>query len=492
MTQWTIKNLTAQTKFAGLGGLKNTTLPVATRVLVCGEQILAVPGVSGGFQTALDSNSSTIILEVANFDAQEVARNSFRLGYRSEASKIYAENPSPDLPKLMIVRLNQELGDSFDWSLISRYTKTDQEPKVNSIKVDLNHLSRKLDNQGLEHWQPIIEAKLVFLGNYNPETQILTFNRFYQAISTQDNLLCEIIRMVGFGALAPQNLELSANPSYNKQYDNLNLLRACATKFGFDEVITRPFVSKKGMVSTDNSIQLLNPYSDLEPYVRDNLGLSLLDIYQKNLVKGEKQPRLFEINQTYSLENNQPKNTTEFSFVWDSTNPYLGTTLVQAIGGLCDGGVYKTEPVEAASFGVGYKYVYKNLNISLIQITNRVKKDLDIPLNRTIWIISVDLSQVGDWDLLVYKQFRDMSDYPVLSRDYSLTIPKLLSYTDLVNSIQSSYTESDKIISVRANERFEVDQTTDKLNITVRVTDYKTTPTKQDLDKLEQLLSQYQ
>ena len=109
MAQWTIQSLTTPTKFEGLGQLKNTILPSETRVLMSGETILAIPGVSGGQSTSLNTKTNKFILEVASFDSQEVARNSFRIGYRSEASKIFAECPSEVLIMSLVVRMSREL-----------------------------------------------------------------------------------------------------------------------------------------------------------------------------------------------------------------------------------------------------------------------------------------------------------------------------------------------------------------------------------------------
>ena len=63
MAQWTIQSLTTPTKFEGLGQLKNTILPSETRVLMSGETILAIPGVSGGQSTSLNTKTNKFILE---------------------------------------------------------------------------------------------------------------------------------------------------------------------------------------------------------------------------------------------------------------------------------------------------------------------------------------------------------------------------------------------------------------------------------------------
>ncbi len=490
MTQWNIQSLTTPTKFQGLGQLKNTTLGIGTRVLISEDKILAIPGVSGGQSTSLNSKSKEFILEVASFDAQAVARNSFGIGYRSESSKVYCESPASELTMSLVIRMSQELGQDYNWKLITQYKKAHLVEAANKIQVDLEYLSNKLDNQGLAYWQPLIETKLNFLGKYDKSTQVLTFNRFYQSIKSQDNLLSELVRMIGLENLAPQNLDLSANNSYNKQYDNLNLIRNCVTRFGFDEVITRPFVSGNSMLEVQDSIQLLNPYSELEPYVRDNLITTLISTYQKNLVRGEKQPKLFEINQTYRLVKNQPQCSLELSMVWDSTNPYLGTSIVHALGQLIDGGepiVRKCHPVKLGSC---YDYQYSNTPIELIQVTNSLKKQFDLPLTKTLWVIQLELNGIENWKINNYKQFQDTSDYPSLSRDYSLLVPKKLLFRDL----KASLTNLNPIqeLKVTPIERFTVDESTDKLNISIQLTSYDKTPNTSDLESTEKLLNQYQ
>ena len=490
MTQWNIHSLTTPTKFQGLGQLKNTTLEIGTCILSSKDKILAIPGISGGQSTSLNNKSKEFILEVASFHAQAVARNSFGLGYRSEASKVYSESAAPELTMSLVIRMSQELGQDYDWKLITQYKKVDLVQLPNKIQVNLEYLSNKLDNQGLAYWQPLIESKLNFLGKYDKSTQVLTFNRFYQAIRTQDNLLSELIRMVGLENLASQELQLSANHCYNKQYDNLNLIRNCVTRFGFDEVITRPFVSGGSMLEVQDSIQLLNPYSDLEPYVRDNLITTLISTYQKNLVRGEKQPKVFEINQTYKLVNNQPHCNIELTMVWDLTNPYLGTSVVQALGQLTDGGEAKIETFSNTKLGSGHQYQYSNCSIRLIQVTNSLKKQFDLPLTKTLWFIQLELNGIENWKINNYMQFQDTSDYPSLSRDYSLLVPKKLLFSELKSSLVGlSPTQELKVIPI---ERFEVDEMTDKLNISIQLTSYDKTPSTSDLEPIEKLLNPYQ
>lgn len=492
MTQWTIQSLTTPTKFQGLGQLKNTLLQVETCVLSAGDQILAIPGISGGQSTSLNSKSKEFVLEVASFNAQEVARNSFRINYRSEASKVYAESPSQGLTMSLVLRMYQELAQDYSWKLINQYKNPDfsQVQIPNSIQVDFNYISNKLDNQGLKHWQPIIETKLNFLGKYDKVSNLLTFNRFYQSIKSQDNLLSELIRMIGLENLASQDLELSANNYYNKQYDNLNLVRNCLTKFGFDEVISRPFVSGVNMLEIQNSIQLLNPYSELEPFVRDNLIITLISTYQKNLVRGEKQPKVFEINQVYNLIKNQPQSSLELSLVWDSTNPYLGTSIVHSLGQLIDGADPVISTFSSPKLGFGHLYQYSKCSIKLIQITNTLKKQFDLPLTKTLWAISLQLNGIEDWTMNNYKQFRDISDYPSLSRDYSLLVPKNLQFRDLKTSLIRLNPIHE--LKVTAIERFEVDESTDKLNISIQLNNYERTPSSTDLEEVEKLLNPYQ
>ena len=160
---WQIVELQSETKFQGLGQFKNATLPIGTKVIIDqNKQILAIPGVVGGNSSKVTPKTSKILIEIANFDPEEVGRNSFRLNYRSEASKIFAGNINRTRSTLALKRLGQLLGTNSLNKIFSFPPKS--ETQKYELKVDFDYLASRLDNRDIIYWIPILEQKLPWLG----------------------------------------------------------------------------------------------------------------------------------------------------------------------------------------------------------------------------------------------------------------------------------------------------------------------------------------
>ena len=82
---WKIKkrslnqNIDETISFKSLGSVKDLILDNQTIVLIDNnENVIAIPGVTGGEDTKVDVHSRELLVEIANFDPELVARNSFK------------------------------------------------------------------------------------------------------------------------------------------------------------------------------------------------------------------------------------------------------------------------------------------------------------------------------------------------------------------------------------------------------------------------------
>ncbi len=153
---WQITTLEKPQKFTGLGnfGIKEigTKIPVLTNEK---GQILAIPGLIGGEDSKSENNSLELILEVANFEAEMVAKSSFDISYRSDASKIWAGSVSQNLPELFQEKMikildlwQKEMEKSEFGALIGELGKS--EVLVNKILVKKNENSENSQQNNSE------------------------------------------------------------------------------------------------------------------------------------------------------------------------------------------------------------------------------------------------------------------------------------------------------------------------------------------------------
>jgi phenylalanyl-tRNA synthetase beta chain len=497
---WSIKKLEKETKFEGLGQLKNTTLSKNLRVLVDEkDNILAIPGISGGKNSSLDINDKNVILEVANFEAEEVSRVSFALKYRSDGSKIWAGSVNQELLFVVLLHLRELLGDSIDispillWSAQTGYGESIDEFLSQSepvrIKIDMEYLANRLDGRGLSYWQPILEQKLQLLGVY--ENQILTVEAFYSNLQTQQDVLEELVRSIGFEDLEPQALNITSNQEIDNFYSKVYLLKKTLLEFGFDEVITRPFTDEKKPVDKEKSLKVIKPYRSTEPYLRDNLLNSLIEKIALNINEGYKEPRIFEINSIFTQAAGIIKESKVLEVVFVSEDPYLGTSIAYDL--------WRTtsrKPIEEykqladfdSTMGRGVwleTNIEKDTWINLKEISNTRKKQFDFPLNKKLWSISVFLD---NWEKIIYnyKSYQDQSEYPSVNRSYNIQVGQKTSWKTAENIITKISIDGINL-DINPIERKTIDGK-DMLTFSIRFVSYIKTLTSEDIAGFEVLM----
>lgn len=497
---WTVKSLDKESQFEGLGQLKNTTLPIGTKVIVDEkDNILALPGISGGRSTSLEAEETNFIMEVANFSSDDVSRASFALKYRSDGSKIWSGKVNQELLFVTLLHFQELLGDYVSINPVLFWTKNDGmmmniddfliESNQVRIPIDIKRLADQLDDQGLDHWKPIIESKLQLLGNYEHGT--ITTEAFYSNIETEQDILEELLRLVGYDSLQPQSLITGQAKSQSSNYSKVLFLKHVLTDFGFDEVITRPFVSEDRLEDVQKAPRLIKPYRSNEPFLRDSLLGSLVDLLSQNIKEGHKEPRIFEINSKFTQVAGFVKESKELEAVFISQDPYLATSIAREIWNKTSrkpvGGY---EEISDLSEKVG-KGVYLETNsekdtwITVREISNSLKKKFGLPLSKKVWSVNVFLDH---WDMTVfpYKIYKDESEYPGVKRSYTLTVNQNNSWTQIQSLLQKISVNGVDVSFVPV-ERVVVD-TKETLTVSVDFVSYEKTLTSEDIAGFEMLM----
>jgi phenylalanyl-tRNA synthetase beta chain len=497
---WSIRKLEKDTKFEGLGQLKNAVLPVAVRVITDeNDNILAIPGISGGKSSSLDSSEKNIILEIANFEAEEVSRISFALKYRSDGSKIWAGSVNQELLFVTLLHLRELLGESLDispillWSAISGSGESIDEFLSQSaptrIKIDLGYLADRLDGRGVGYWKPILEQKLHLLGNY--ENNILITEAFYSNLQTQQDVLEELMRAIGFENLEPQVLSLTSGQSFDNLFGRTFSLKETLLEYGFDEVMTRPFVDYQKLLENSKALKVLKPYRTTEPFLRDSLLYSLVETISLNMKEGYKEPKVFEINSVFTQAAGIIKESKELEAVFVAEDPYFATSLAHEIWKKTSRKPieeYKAMSELNSKIGQGVwleTNVEKDTWISLKEISNSVKKQFDIPLTKKIWSLNVTLD---NWDQTIfpYKRYIDQSEYPAVKRSYSIQVQQETKWSE-VELVLNNISITGISLDISPVERIKVNNK-EAITVNIQFVSYDRTLTSEDVAGFEVLM----
>ena len=455
---WVIEQTTELTYFTGLGNLKNTTLPVGLSVMKSGKEILTLPGISVGESTKLNVDDTDVLIETANFVGEKVARSSFQTNYRSDASRFLASDISQHLIKLTTVRYLEILNDKID--LCERVINFERD-KLNtpySFEVNIDYIAQRLDHRGGDYWKPIIEKKLVVMGTYDSSTKTFTPNPFFGTCNTTEKILERVACLIGFDNLSEDHLQFSSGFTKDEHYNSLTLLKILITEFGAFEIVSRPFLAKADIQNTDAALTLLSTHNTTLNYLQDSLQANLLKAISRNIVDGEKHPKLFEHTKLYTQVDNKLIEKLIISVAIIADSPYLATSLCHTV-------TEKTGIVD----------------IEIVEISNKIKKQYSIPLNKTVWMINIDLT---NWNgsFQKYEKYTTQSEYPSIKRTLSIEVDPEKKWSEIEQKIPETQT-SDVIIKVEPVERFNTGET-DKITFELTFTSYDRTLENEEVDKL--------
>jgi phenylalanyl-tRNA synthetase beta chain len=501
---WVVDRTITPRPFKGLGNLKDTILPIGIPILYDTkdpENLLALPAISGSDSSKSDLDGTRFLLEIANFDGDDVAQASFDLKYRSEGSRLWAGGVNKALIGYTIIKLLKESlhTEDFDISLCGLFTDengsviTDRveiaeilqgyATSQKQITIDWDYLSRRFDGRGSEVWKSVIKDFLSVVGRVDGDT--FYPDVFFSNITTQNDLLEELIRLIDYDDLADHVIEGAGVQTWDTTYESLLKLKKRVTEYGFQEVITRPFVSQEHLKNTDESsvIRVLKPYNSLQPYVRDNLSSSLLLSISENIQRGEKSPLVFESGLVYLREGDIVHAPRHITLAGISDDPYIFTTVLKDILELIHDDHEAQWQETTTDKGKTWSYTIDGEEkASVTEVSNAQKKIFGIPLNKRLFVAHANLDQ--DFPDFAYRGYYDETQYPVVRRTYSYTLDSDIRLDHVVATINQI--DTDMNVLIKPLERMNSGESKDVLNIDILYKSYERTLSGEEIEQFEQ------
>ena len=271
------------------------------------SRLIDLVGIMGGKLSETDLKTKNIILQAANFDRQTIYKAAKKLNHQTEASNIYSQGIDPNLTVPTLERayfLLTKLGGGKIVQIIDIYPKKTLPKK---IRLDLNYVGRLLGRTISK--KEIIEI-LKSLG-FKITPPIVEVPTFRLDISLAEDLIEEIGRIAGYEDIKPIFPTVSLAPQ-EKNFDIFweNAIKDILKEMGFSEVYNYSFFGEKEAkifgYKSKNLIEIMNPVSVEQKYLRASLIPNLLKNIQKNqklqLVGKSKEIRIFEIGKIFLKE----------------------------------------------------------------------------------------------------------------------------------------------------------------------------------------------
>lgn len=278
-----------------------------------GKKLIDLAGIMGGENSEIDKKTVTIVLQAAVFEAIAIRRASRILGHRTGAVGLFEKGVDPagtmdalakaydilkkQLPDIKLELIVDEGRSSFP-----------------ACQIPLNP-KRAEDLLGLSWDQAKIKSALVSLGMGVEKNQknnlLVSVPSFRPDLSIEEDLIEEVARILGYDLLPETVISGDlAPPEQEKDRRFSQELSQYTASLGFQEVINYSFISgqliSRAGLKAEDHIEVANPLSDEQKYMRSEHLSSLLSCLAKN-IRIKEEIRLFEFGQVYFKTKSVPE-----------------------------------------------------------------------------------------------------------------------------------------------------------------------------------------
>ncbi len=415
---------------------------------------LALAGIMGGLDSSVQAETRNVFFEAAFFTPIETAGKARSYSMHTDSSHRFERGVDPQLQRHAIQRATEllieiaggEAGPVIDVS-DSQYL-----PEQSQVTLRYDRINRLL---GVPVSREDVIGMIQSLGMKlveNDEGWTVTPPSFRFDINIEADLIEEIGRMVGYNNI-PGTREAAhvRVESFSETEVSLNLIREVLVEQGFHEAITYSFVSPEIQAVLDpgqETLPLSNPISTDMSVMRTRLIPGLIEALQHNLNRQQSRVRLFESGQCFVPGKEGL-----------SQRPHIAAVIT---GNLLEAGLYaeansvdfydikgNLESILRLSDESSYRFV-KSVNPIMHpgQSADIIANDrvigfvgalhpsilAKLQLNQPVFVFEVDLNSILQ---AILPTFSELSKYPSIRRDISLSVDAETSAHELIDCVFS-------------------------------------------------------
>jgi len=270
-----------------------------------GKKPIAIAGIMGGLDSAVNENTSNVLIESAYFEASIVRKGAKSLGMSTDASKRFERGADPigaENAFWRVIDLLEEIaGGKWIPGVVDPYPK-----KINSKRIVLTR--DKLDLvSGCDINDTFVVKTLTGLGctiKGKSKKWTCVPPSWRPDLEREVDLIEEVIRMFGFDNVPTKyhynGIMETHEPDPHKELSNIISI---LTGLGFIQVFNNSLQSKKIVSTLDiPAVKVMNPLSDTMSHLRTSLIPGLLETADYNLKNGTTDVLLFEWGNIFCQE----------------------------------------------------------------------------------------------------------------------------------------------------------------------------------------------
>ncbi len=482
-----------------LDGDKYTTLDNVERklsksdlMIKNGGKYFGVAGVMGGLDSEIVSDTDSIILESASFEASTIRKTAISLGLRTEASSRYEKSLDPNLTMIAAKRYYKLIKDENP-NLVIGSDITDIYPNEfleKEVILNKNLLEKYLDFKMEDEMVKSILESLEFKVKVNKDHYKVTVPTFRanKDVTIPADIIEEIGRIYGYENFEPKAIKMDLSfykdePDYEEGYNLKNYL---ATKYNLHEVHTylwnkTSFLKELNIVK--NNIQLLGKSED--NVLRDDLNLSLLEVAKTN-IKNYNDFGIFEI--ATIIKDNDNKKMLSILLSSEYTNLKETYNKIKSITVNLFRDLKNIEPI--FEFSSSEYYYNQDLTQNIIvnnQTIGQIKsftKTISNKISKKSTFVVLELDFEMYLNLKLEKPlYKEVSKYPLTELDYTI-VTNRGEYYDKLEKILNKFTSP--IIIDRKLIDIYLEEDSKKVTIRYKVGSYDKTLTSEELQNFKE------
>lgn len=285
-----------------------------------GKRGVAIAGVMGGLNSEIEQDTTTILIESANFNGDSVRKTSKTLGLRTEASSRFEKGIDPNLCQVAadrVCRLIEILGcGKVASGTVDVYPK---EIKASAVDVRVDRINQvlgiHLDAQDMIDIFKRLEMKVEGTG---PVLKV-TPPTVRQDMLEEVDFIEEVARMYGYDRLPVTLPKGNRESGKSRERTLVDLGRNALCAMGLNEVQTYSFVSPKGVdnirIGEDSwerdFVKILNPLGEENSVMRTILTPNMLEVLGRNCSRNIDRVMAFEIGSTFTTNFIRPEDLPE-------------------------------------------------------------------------------------------------------------------------------------------------------------------------------------
>ena len=291
-----------------------------------GKIAIALAGAMGGISTAIDENTSKILVESATFNLYNLRNTQMRHGIFSEAITRFTKGIPQMLSRKVLDLFAENIlaigGKSLSLVADSNDNNYREQLKISVSNDEINRvLGTDFSNDQIHR---TLENVGILTENENSETFLVPFWR--NDLHIKEDLIEEVGRLNGYDNIALQLPERTFKAVKKAKIDLLQSeIREILTAGGANEILTYSFIHGDLLEKVDqdsqNSYKIVNSISPDLQYYRQTLTPSLLSKISQNIRAGFGEFAIFEMNKITEKslglnEENVPIEQKKLAFVY--------------------------------------------------------------------------------------------------------------------------------------------------------------------------------